>query len=52
MTVKDGKSVERRVQTGRREGARVEIVSGLAAGEVVVAEPGNLTGGQAVSVVR
>jgi RND family efflux transporter MFP subunit len=52
MTVKDGKSVERRVQTGRREGPRVEIVSGLAAGEAVVAEPGNLTGGQAVSVVR
>jgi RND family efflux transporter MFP subunit len=52
MTVKDGKSVERRVQTGRREGGRVEIVSGLGAGELVVAEPGNLTGGQAVSVVR
>jgi RND family efflux transporter MFP subunit len=52
MTVKDGKSVERRVQTGRREGTRVEIVAGLAAGETVVAEPGNLTGGQAVSVVR
>ena len=52
MTVKDGKSVERRVQTGRKEGARVEIVSGLTAGEVVVAEPGNLTGGQAVSVVK
>ena len=52
MTVKDGKTVERRVQTGRREGGRVEIVSGLTAGEVVVAEPGNLTGGQTVSVVR
>jgi membrane fusion protein, multidrug efflux system len=52
MTVKDGKSVERRVQTGRREGARVEIVSGLVAGETVVAEPGNLTGGEAVSVVK
>ena len=50
ITVKDGKSVERRVQTGRRDGARVEIVSGLDAGEPVVAEPGSLTGGQAVQV--
>ena len=50
--VKDGKSVERRVQIGRREGGRVEIVSGLTAGEPVVAEPGNLTGGQAVAVTR
>jgi RND family efflux transporter MFP subunit len=52
ITVKDGKSVERRVQTGRRNGARVEIVSGLNAGEPVVAEPGSLTGGQAVTVAR
>ena len=52
MSVKDGKSVERRVQTGRKDGTRVEIVSGLAAGEPVVVEPGNLTGGQAVTVVR
>ena len=49
MSVKDGKSVERRVQTGRREGARVEIVAGLEAGEPVVVEPGNLTGGQSVT---
>jgi len=52
LGVKDGKSVERRVQTGRREGARVEIVSGLNAGEPVVVEPGNLTGGQSVQVAR
>ena len=50
LSVKDGKSVERRVQTGRREGGRVEILSGLNAGEPVVVEPGNLTGGQAVTV--
>jgi len=30
----------------------VEIVSGLVAGEPVVVEPGNLTGGQAVTVVK
>lgn len=52
ISVKDGKSVERRVQTGRREGGRVEIVSGLAAGDPVVVEPGSLTGGQAVTVVK
>jgi multidrug efflux pump subunit AcrA (membrane-fusion protein) len=52
LSVKDGKSVERRVQTGRKEAARVEIVSGLAAGEPVIIEPGNLTGGQAVTVAK
>jgi RND family efflux transporter MFP subunit len=50
FSVKDGKSVERRVRTGRRDGGLVEIVSGLNAGEPVVVEPGNLTGGQSVSV--
>jgi multidrug efflux pump subunit AcrA (membrane-fusion protein) len=38
------------VRTGRRDGGLVEIVSGLTAGEPVVVEPGNLTGGQRVSV--
>jgi RND family efflux transporter MFP subunit len=52
MTVKDGKSVERRVPIGRRESGRVEIVTGLTAGEPVVVEPGNLTGGQSVTVTR
>jgi RND family efflux transporter MFP subunit len=50
LTVRDGKAVERRVQTGRREGARVEIADGLAGGEPVVVEPGNLVGGQPVAV--
>lgn len=50
LTVQDGRAVERRVQTGRRESHRVEIVSGLAAGEAVVVEPGNLVGGQRVTV--
>ena len=48
ISVKDGKSVEVRVQTGRREGDRVEVVSGLQAGQPVVVEPGNLAGGQPV----
>ncbi len=51
LTVREGRSVEVRVQTGRREGDRVEIVTGLRAGEPVVVEPGNLVAGQAVSVV-
>jgi RND family efflux transporter MFP subunit len=50
FVVKDGKAVEKRVRTGRRSGDRVEIVEGLATGEQVVAEPGNLTGGTPVSV--
>jgi multidrug efflux pump subunit AcrA (membrane-fusion protein) len=52
LSVKDGKSVERRVQTGRRDGARVEILDGVGAGDLVVVEPGNLAGGQAVTVTR
>ena len=50
MTVHDGLSVEKRVQTGRRFGDRVEIVEGLRPEELVVVEPGNLIGGQPVTV--
>ncbi len=50
FTVRGGKVEERRVVTGRREKDRVEITEGLKAGEPVVAEPGNLTGGQVVTV--
>jgi RND family efflux transporter MFP subunit len=50
MTVRDGVSVETRVQTGRRIEDRVEIVSGLKSEELVVVEPGNLVGGQPVTV--
>jgi RND family efflux transporter MFP subunit len=52
MSVKDGKSVEIRVETGRRQGDRVEVTAGLAAGVPVVAQPGNLTGGQTVTVEK
>lgn len=52
LGVKDGRVVERPVRTGRRAGDRVEILEGLAAGELVVAEPGNLAGGQPVAVTR
>ncbi|HEY5997292.1 MAG TPA: hypothetical protein VIU29_09730, partial [Candidatus Deferrimicrobiaceae bacterium] len=50
--VKDGRAVEKRIVTGRRSGDRVEVVSGLAAGEPVVLEPGSLAGGQPVTVTR
>ena len=48
--VKEGRAVERRVRTGRRTVNRVEILEGLAPGELIVAEPGNLSGGQPVTV--
>jgi RND family efflux transporter MFP subunit len=49
FVVKDGKAAERRVTTGRRDGGRVEVIKGLAAGEPVVVSPGNLVDGEAVS---
>jgi RND family efflux transporter MFP subunit len=52
LTVEAGKVVEKRVRTGRRAGDRVEIVEGVEAGEVVIVTPGNLVGGQAVTVER
>ena len=50
--VKDGHAVERKIRTGRRSGDRVEILEGLAAGEQVVVDPGNLVGGAPVTVKR
>jgi RND family efflux transporter MFP subunit len=50
LTVRSGKSEELRVTTGRRLGDHVEIVAGVKAGEPIVVQPGNLTGGQAVTV--
>ena len=52
MAVEDGKAVEKRVRTGRRIGERAEILEGLEGGELVVAEPGNLVGGQEVTIVQ
>lgn len=49
--VEDGKAVEKRVKTGRHAGDRVEIVDGVAAGESVVVEPGNIVSGESVRVV-
>jgi len=49
--VAGGKAVEKRVKTGRRTGDRVEIVDGVAPGDSVVLEPGNIVSGEAVRVV-
>jgi RND family efflux transporter MFP subunit len=51
LVVRQGKSAEVRVTTGRRLGEDVEIVEGLKRGDAVVARPGNLVGGQPVTVV-
>ncbi len=52
LVVRQGKIAEVRVQTGRRTQDTVEITSGLKSGEEIVREPGNLSSGQAVTVVR
>ena len=52
ITVEDGKAKEKQVVTGKTAGDRVEIVSGLAVGESVVARPGSLQQGQPVRVVE
>lgn len=52
LSAEGGKAVEKRVRTGRRSGELVEILEGLATGDSVVVDPGNLAGGQPVSVRR
>jgi HlyD family secretion protein len=52
LVVREGRTAEVRVTTGRRLGEDVEIVDGLKRGEAVVARPGNLVGGQPVTVTR
>jgi RND family efflux transporter MFP subunit len=48
LVVKDGKAREQRVRLGRRDGDRVEVVEGVAAGDVVVLSPGDVVDGMAV----
>jgi multidrug efflux pump subunit AcrA (membrane-fusion protein) len=50
--VKEDRAVEKRVRTGRRAGNRVEILEGVAAGDPVVVDPGNLAAGSPVRVAR
>jgi RND family efflux transporter MFP subunit len=50
--VREGRAVEQRVRTGRRRSQQVEIIQGIAPGDTVVVDPGNLVGGQPVTIVR
>src|SRR6185369_4925932 len=51
LLVRQGKTAEVRITTGRRFGEDVEILDGLKRGDPVVTKPGNLVGGQPVQVV-
>jgi RND family efflux transporter MFP subunit len=48
FTVQDGKAAEKRVKTGRRTDAGIEILEGIMPGEHVVLNPGNMTDGETV----
>ena len=50
LLVKDGKVHEQRVRTGRRVGDQVEIVDGIATGDVVITAPGGLADGTSVRI--
>lgn len=50
IVVQNGKAVEKPVTTGRRAADWTEVVSGVAVGDAVIVEPGNLQSGQAVNV--
>jgi len=50
LIVRQGRTAEVKVTTGRRLGEDVEIIDGLKRGDAVVARPGNLVGGQPVTV--
>jgi len=51
IVVEDGRTIEKRVRTGRRNGEHVELLEGVKEGENVVVEPGNLVAGQTVTIV-
>jgi RND family efflux transporter MFP subunit len=50
LVVRQGRTAEVKVTTGRRLGEDIEIIDGLKRGDAVVARPGNLVGGQPVTV--
>lgn len=51
IVVQNGKALEKPITTGRRGAEFTEIVAGVAVGEKVIVDPGNLQSGQAVEVV-
>ena len=50
FVVEHGKSVEKPVQTGRKETEKVEITAGIKPGDEVVINPGSLVAGESVTV--
>jgi RND family efflux transporter MFP subunit len=52
LVVKDGKAHEQRVRTGLRVGDRVELLDGVAPGDVVILTPGGLADGSPVSITE
>jgi RND family efflux transporter MFP subunit len=50
FSVKDGKASERRIKTGRRTEAGIEILEGIDPGDEVVINPGNIADGEDVVV--
>ena len=52
LVAKDGKVHEQRVKSGRRLGERVEILEGVAPGDLVITAPGGLADGAAVRVAQ
>ena len=51
LTIREGRAHEQRIKVGRHDGERVEVTEGLAAGDVVIRDPGNLVDGASVRVV-
>jgi RND family efflux transporter MFP subunit len=46
--IQNGKAVEKSIRTGRRNGGFVEILSGVAAGDKIILNPGKVRSGQMV----
>ncbi len=51
FTIRDGKAVEKRITTRKRGQDWIEVPTGLAAGEEVILNPGNLQNGNPVLVI-
>ena len=52
LMVAEDKAIEKHVRTGRRIGEQIEITEGIAAGNQVIVQPGNLVSGEPVRVVN
>jgi RND family efflux transporter MFP subunit len=52
LVIRDGRAHEQRIRTGRRDGERIEVLDGVASGDAVIREPGNLVDGSRVQVIR